>query len=103
MGQFLSMSGVVHASEAAVVKALRAYAEDKGGSLEQAELTTEDDGCLVISQGVGGVTVLYPVDFFDWDGVTQSLSQRLNTPVFFFHIHDSDLWMYSLYEKGDIV
>jgi hypothetical protein len=90
-------------SEDAVVDALRAYAADNEGSLEVAELTTEDEGCLVISEGIGGVTVLYPGEFFDWESVSERLSQSLRKPVFSFHIHDSDLWMYSLYDKGKLV
>ncbi len=103
MGLFLAMSSVIGASEESVITALRAYAEANGGSLEEAELTADDDGCLVISEGMEGVTVLYPGDFFDWDSTTQYLSRRLKKPVFAFHIHDSDLWMYSLYEDGNLV
>jgi hypothetical protein len=103
MGLFLAMSGVIGAREESVVDALRAYAADNGRSLEEAELTTEDGGCLVIRGGAAGVTVLYPGDFLDWDGAAQYLSRRLGKPVFSFHIHDSDLWMYSLYDMGDTV
>ena len=103
MGLFLSMSGVVGGSEDSVVDALRTYAEENEGSLEEEELTTEDNGCLVISEGTGGVTVLYPGDFFDWDSAAQYLSKRLRQPVFSFHIHDGDLWMYSLYQNGEVV
>jgi hypothetical protein len=103
MGLFLSMSGVIGASEESVVAALRAYAEGNDGLLEEAELTTEDDDCLVISEGPAGVTVLYPSDFFDWDSATQEISQRLRKPAFSFHIHDGDLWMYTLYENGHLI
>ena len=103
MGLFLSMSGVVGGNEDSVIDALRTYAEDNDGSLEQAELTTQDDGCLVVSEGVGGVTVLYPGDFFGWDSAAQYLSKRLGKPAFSFHIHDGDLWMYLLYENGEVV
>ena len=103
MGQFLSMSGVVGGREDSVVDALRAYAKDNGGSLEAETLTTEDDDCLVVSEGAGGATVLYPGEFFDWDSAAQYLSKRLRKPVFSFHIHDGDLWMYSLYENGEVV
>ncbi len=103
MGLFLAMSGVISADEDAVVVALRAYAETNNGLLEAEELTTEDNGCLVISEGVGGVTVLYPGDFFDWDGASEFLSERLGRPVFSLHIHDGDLWMYQLYDHGGIV
>lgn len=103
MGLFLSMSGVVGGDEESVVAALRSYAKDNDGAFEEAKLTTEDDGCLVISEGSGGVTALYPGDFFDWDNAAQYLSTRLRKPVFSFHIHDGDLWMYLLYENGEVV
>jgi hypothetical protein len=103
MGLFLSMSGIVGAGGEAVVDALRAYAEDNEGMLEEAELTAEDDGCLVMSEDAIGVTVLYPGNFFDWDSASQYLSQRLGTPVFSFHIHDGDLWIYTLFEGGELV
>jgi len=103
MGLFLAMSGIIEGNEDSVVDALRAFAEVNQGSFEQTELTTEDDGCLVVSEGIGGVTVLYPNDFFDWDSAAHFLSQRLGKPVFSFHIHDGDLWMYSLYENGEQV
>jgi hypothetical protein len=103
MGLFLSMSGVVAGNEDDVLNALRAYAEDREGLLEEAALTVEDKGCLVISEGVGGTTILYPVDFFDWDSAADYLSQRLGKPVFSFHVHDGDLWMYALYENGRVV
>jgi hypothetical protein len=101
VGQFLSMSGVVGAEEAAVVDALREYATGCRGTLQEAELTTEDDGCLVVSEGVGGVSVLYPHGFLGWDDSARDLSERLGRPVF--HIHDSDLWMYLLFEHGEVV
>jgi hypothetical protein len=97
------MSGVVNGDEDSVVDALRAYAEDHEGMLENADLTTEDDGCLVVSSGAGGVTILYPGDFFDWDSVSKYLSLNRGRPVFSFHIHDGDLWMYSLFDDGEIV
>lgn len=102
MGNFLSMSGIVGSTDN-VVDALRKYAENFDGSLEDAELTTDDEGCLVVLEGLGGATVLYPSDFFDWDDATQYLSQQLRKPVFSFHIHDGDLWMYSFYEDGEVV
>lgn len=103
MGLFLAMSGVIGGRENSVADTLRAYAEENEGSLDKAELTIEDDGCLVISEGVSGATVLYPRDFFDWDSASKYLSERLRRPVFSFHIHDGDLWMYLLFENGRVV
>ena len=103
MGLFLSMSGVVGGKEDSVVNALRNYAEVKDGSLQEAKLTTEDEGCLITSEGTGGVTVFYPSDFFEWDSAAEYLSHQIRKPVFSFHIHDGDLWMYLLYENGKII
>jgi hypothetical protein len=97
------MSGIVAGGKEAVIDALRSFAEENEGSLEAEDLTTEDDYCLVVSEGVGGVTVLYPGNFFDWDSAAEHLSKRLGMPVFSFHIHDGDLWMYILYENGRVV
>jgi hypothetical protein len=97
------MSGVVGASEEAVLAALHDYAVDRRGSMDDAELTLHDAGCLVISECFNGVIVLYPDGFLGWDDAAGYLSARLNTPVFSFHIHDSDLWMYLLFERGEVV
>jgi hypothetical protein len=101
MGLFLAMSEVVAGSTGAVVEALRAYAEGNGGTLEEAAATT--DHCLSIGEGAGGVTVVYPDGFLGWDSASQALSERLGKPVFSFHVHDGDLWMYLLYERGAVV
>jgi hypothetical protein len=81
----------------------RQYADARGGTFDEANLTAEDDGCLVVSEGLGGVTALYPYEFMDWDDASQHLSKQLQESVFSFHIHDSDLWMYLLYDKGALV
>ena len=84
------------------MEALSAYAELSGNSLRRAELTTDDEGCLVSAQSKSGVTVLYPNGV---PGVAESqfLSERLDAPVFWFHIHDGDFWMYTLFERGVVV
>jgi hypothetical protein len=38
----------------------------------------------------------------DWDGASAFLSADLKAPVFSFHIHDGDFWMYVLYVNGDV-
>jgi hypothetical protein len=101
MGLFLATPGVVAGGTAAVVEVLRAYAEGNAGTLEEAASTT--DHCLGIGEAAGGVTIVYPDGFLGWDSASQVLSERLDKPVFSFHIHDGDLWMYLLYEKGNVV
>ncbi|MCC9604525.1 hypothetical protein LOC68_27590 [Blastopirellula sp. JC732] len=100
MGLFLSMSGVIGKDAAAVEKALAAFAAEKEGEFAQAERTIEDEDCLVLAGEGDRVSILYPSDFFDWDAASQYLSRVLSTPVFSFHIHDEDLWMYLLFRKG---
>ena len=97
------MSGVVGGDEDSIVDLLRAFATENHGSIEKADLTTDDDHCMVIREGDSGITVMYPGNFFDWDKVAQFISRRLERPVFSFHIHDGDLWMYLLYDKGEVV
>ena len=103
MGLFLSLSGDVSAGLEEVEHRLRNYAEDNDGWLRRAALTREDDECLTIATGEGGATVLYPGDFFDWDDASRFLSVELGKPVFSLHIHDGDLWMYVLCERGMVV
>jgi hypothetical protein len=103
MGNFLSMSGVIGADVRSVRDAMEAYAKARGGSLTQQDLNIDDPGCLIISQGKNGATVVYPGEFLDWDDASSKLSESLGKPVFMFHIHDGDLWMYVLYEQGEPV
>jgi len=36
----------------------------------------------------------------EWDESSAFLSRELQAPVFSFHIHDGDLWMYILHVNG---
>jgi hypothetical protein len=103
MGMFLSMSGVIGANKADVEAALRRYAEVHGGFLREESLAVDQEGRLAISQSASGVNILYPFDFYAWDQCSQFLSEELRTPVFMFHIHDGDLWMYLLFDNGEQV
>ncbi len=99
----LTFNRRIDRDEDSVVRVLRAYTRYKDGSMDEAKLTTEDECCLVVSAGIVGVTVLYPGEFFGWDDAAIFLSKVLEKPVFSFHIHDGDLWMYVLYENGEAV
>ena len=104
MGTFLSMSGVVGADEDSVIAALEDFTGRRRGSIVEApDLTVDDEGCLVVTTDAGGVTLLYPRNFMQWDECSAALSRTLGKPVFSFHIHDGDFWMYQLYESGSIV
>lgn len=101
MGLFLSMSGVAGASRAEIDGALKAYADRHDGHFQTLEHPTEYSDVLVMTESAAGrTTIAYPGEFFDWDDASQHLSETLQTPVFSFHIHDGDLWMYVLFSNG---
>ena len=97
------MSGIVGADKAAVEAALRALVDTRGGSLQRAARSTEDPNTLVLTGDDARCSVLYPWDFFEWDEASRYLSSHLKVPVFSFHIHDEDLWMFLLFDKGEQV
>ena len=101
MGLFLAMSGVANSTKAAVEDALRAYATERGGTLEAVGASANPSEALLIAESGDQVTVMYPGEFVQWDEASQYLSKTLGTSVFSFHIHDEDLWMYILFSKGE--
>ena len=97
MGRFLAMSGIAGADLAAVTSALKRYAEEHNGQMEPSQATGDPSEFLILSESrPGRVTVAYPGEFMGWDDASAYLSRSLNAPVFSFHIHDDDLWMYTL-------
>jgi hypothetical protein len=103
MGLFLSMSGVIGAKAPEVVDLLRQYAETKNGALSEAAISFSDQNFLTMVESSGGATILFPNYFSDSYSVSETLSRALEGPVFQLDIHDGDLWMYALYEKGQII
>src|SRR3954465_2689676 len=100
MGLFLAMSGVIGADAGAVESALRRFAEAHRGSLHQSARNTEEPNTLVLLGDNSRCTVLFPWSFLGWDEASRYLSVHLGVPVFSFHIHDGDLWMFMLFDKG---
>lgn len=104
MGLFLSMSGVASDDRGTIEDALRSYAVSHQGHFERLQKSAEfPDAMVIANSGTGSTTVLYPGEFFSWDEATKHLSQSLQVPVFSFHIHDDDLWMYILFANGEEV
>lgn len=103
MGLFLALSGVIGADGQRVKEALSGYAEANGGGLEEYQGTTEQPNVGVLAEQGQRATVLYPGEFCDWDGASRHLSAALEAPVFSLHIHDGDLWMYVLFDRGEEV
>jgi hypothetical protein len=103
MGMSLALSGIIGKTPAEVVQSLKDYAVLNGGGLEPADhLDIDQENCCIIGQSGKGVTVHYPYYYSEWDMTSEYLSRELKAPVFSFHIHDGDLWMYVLYVNGEI-
>ncbi|MCI0380951.1 MAG: hypothetical protein L0215_25485 [Gemmataceae bacterium] len=103
MGLFLAASGVIGADSKAVERSVGSFVNAYGGTFEPRSGTTDDPNIAVITQGGPNTTVLYPREFMGWDELSQHLSKDLQVPVFSFHIHDGDLWMFVLFDKGEKV
>ncbi|MGC4006311.1 MAG: hypothetical protein QM811_25600 [Pirellulales bacterium] len=100
MGLFLAMSSVVGAKPAEVAECVAAYAAARNGVFELAAHEPPEREAAFMLASDGGVTLLYPADFTAWDDVSAYLSHALRKPVFSWHIHDGDLWMFVLFVDG---
>jgi hypothetical protein len=100
MGLFLSASGVVSPNGNAVRDAIASYVASTGGSFESRAGTTNDRNIGVMQSIESTTTVLYPDGFSDWDDLSRFLSLEVKRPVFSFHIHDGDLWMFVAFHDG---
>ncbi len=104
MGNFLALSGVIGKTETEVLNSLKNYASSvEGGIVPDNTLDSENDNCCIIQEENGNTTIFYPYGYLEWDASSKFISKELNAPVFSFHIHDGDLWMYILYYNGQVV
>jgi len=97
------MSGIVGAKKEAVESALRSFATARKGAFNRATRSSDEPNTLVLFQDGSKCSVLYPWEFLEWDEASRYLSSKLGAPVFSFHIHDEDLWMFVLFDKGEPV
>jgi hypothetical protein len=102
MGMFLSMTSVIGRTKNEVVNSLTDYARSAGGGLEKENLEIDNDNCCVIEEVNGNTTIFNPSPYLEWDKSSQFISNQLSAPVFSFHIHDGDLWMYVFFVDGEI-
>ena len=100
---FASLSGIIGKPEDKVAESLRNYALSVGGDLTGKDPGFEHDNFCAIEETNGNTTIIYPHGYLEWDQSSAFLSRELQTPVFSFHIHDGDLWMYILYVNGEAV
>lgn len=99
MGLFLSASGVLSPDGKAVRDAIAEYVTTIGGTFEPRKHTSNGN-VAVIQSTEATTTVLYPDGFTEWDDLSKFLSLELKKPVFSFHIHDGDLWMFVAFVEG---
>jgi Asp-tRNA(Asn)/Glu-tRNA(Gln) amidotransferase C subunit len=100
MGMFLSLTSVIGKTQNEVVHSLTNYAKSVGGGLEKESLSIDNENCCVIEDGNGNTTIFNPYAYLEWDKSSEFISKDLNAPVFSFHIHDGDLWMYVFFVNG---
>ncbi len=104
MGNFLALSSIIGKTKNEVVNSLTNYANSVCGGLQQeSTINSETDNCCIIDEENGNVSILYPNGYVEWDDSSSYISKELNATVFSFHIHDGDLWMYILYNNGQVV
>jgi hypothetical protein len=102
MGMFLSASGLCGVSSADVEAGLQSYQSKKQRQFYPAPGTTNDPNILVMTETPDQkVFILYPGGFLEWDDLSKHLSSQLRCPVFSFHIHDGDLWMFVFFSQGE--
>lgn len=101
MGLFLALSGVLSGDAAAVKAAIASYAATNQGEFEPRTGTMDDDCIGILQSTAATTTILHPYNFLDWDDLSRHISDELQTPVFSFHIHDGDLWMFIAFKNGE--
>jgi hypothetical protein len=103
MGLFLAAAGIAGVAQAEVVASLGRYSAANANDMRpDPGASTEDSDVLVVYEGSPArVSVFYPKDVMDWDDISRHLSEDLKAPVFSFHIHDEDLWMYLFFVLGE--
>jgi hypothetical protein len=102
MGMFLSMTSVVGKTKDEVANSLNSYAKSVDGGIKKENLSIDDNNCCVIDEANGNTTIFNPYAYLEWDRPSAFISKNLEAPVFSFHIHDGDLWTYTLFVKGEI-
>ena len=102
MGLFLDLMGIISSNSVDVESSLKNYLNSVGGGLEEADIDSSHQNFCVIESENDNTTIFYPAYFTDWYACSQFISKDLSKAVFSCHIHDGDLWMYTMYVNGEI-
>ncbi|MBI1936313.1 hypothetical protein HYS31_07805 [Candidatus Woesearchaeota archaeon] len=104
MGLFLTQLALKVNSRNKVIDAIIEVMKSKGLSLESkkkaSDATGLDNQFDVIGAKKGWVQIFCP-EVQD-DTIPKELSKKLDVPIFQFHIHDGDFWMYQLFVSGEL-
>lgn len=102
MGLFLDVMGIIGRNDVDVESSLKNYLNSVSGGLEISDIDSSHKNFCVIESKKSNTTIFYPAYFTDWYACSQFISKDLITTVFSCHIHDGDLWMYTMYVNGEI-
>lgn len=102
-GSTVSLSAVIGRTHKEVLNALGKYTESADGGIQEEKRNIVDEFRCIIKEDNGSTTVMYPDGFLEWDSASKHLSIELDASVFALHKHEEALWLYILYEKGNIV
>lgn len=101
MGGFATMSGTAGVTQTSLEAALRSAAKNVGRSpIRVSKKLTSSDHFMITPGEPGRLSILFPAGYDKSEELVAFLSKKLEVPVFLFHIHDGDLWMYCLYAGG---
>lgn len=103
MGLFLSITSVVGKSKHQVKQSLENYLSTVSGGLEVISDKRDIYNYCIIQEENNNTSILYPTHFIEWDKISEFISNELQAPVFSFHIHDGDLWMYLFFQNGKLI
>jgi hypothetical protein len=104
MGTFLALSSVIGRTQSVVVSSLTNYSKSVGGGLRRENnIDSDSPSCCIVQEENGNTSIFYPDSYLEWDDSSAFISKELEAKVFSFHIHDGDLWMYILYDNGNII
>jgi hypothetical protein len=104
MGGFFTFCGIAGVGQADVERELRACAKEQGGRFApDREGLSFPDGLVITPGASRRLSIVLPVSLERSEPLAKRLSQKFEAPVFLFHIHDGDFWMYWLFASGQQV
>jgi len=104
MGLFLTMLACKVSSRDDIIEALVDVMKHKGFSIlskEKVSQITGQDNQFDVTESKNEWIQVFCPETPD-DSVPEQLSKKLNIPIFQFHIHDGNFWIYQLFVSGEL-